>query len=290
MSNLVAINLGDTFSELRDKLNNNFDELNEGKVEKEQGKGLSSNDYTTDEKNKLKDVAAKAQVNVLEQVKLNDTVLTPDSNKAVNITVDLMKAFFEKLKLELNSSNGKITLSYNGTALTEGTIDTALELMVEDGEYDPETKNIILHLASGGTIEIPAEELVDEYKADGTTITLSGNTFSLKSDLKTKIDNTATNLSNLTTRVAVVEAKSSGVGFVEWDSDKGVTYNQATGVYTYTVETAETLENGTKRNRVVVDILDDSGKRCFCDYAYVSNNEAIEIYTNIAMSGKVVVR
>lgn len=169
----------------------------------------------------------------------------------------------------MNSSNGKITLSYNGTALTEGTIDTALEMIVESGEYDPNTKNIVLTLANGSKINVPAAGLVDEYKADGTTITMSGNTFSLKSDLVQTISGTKTNLENLTERVAIVEAKSSGFSIIEWDSDKGVNYNQETGVYTYTVEIAETIDADTKRNRVVVDILDDNGKRCFCDYSYV---------------------
>lgn len=48
------------------------------------GKQLSTNDYTTDEKNKLAGIAAKAQVNVLESVKVNGTALTITS-KGVNI-------------------------------------------------------------------------------------------------------------------------------------------------------------------------------------------------------------
>jgi hypothetical protein len=58
----------------------------DGKVDKVTGKGLSTNDYTTAEKNKLNDVASGAQVNVIETIKVNDTALTP-SSKTVNITV-----------------------------------------------------------------------------------------------------------------------------------------------------------------------------------------------------------
>ena len=57
-----------------------------GKVDKVTGKGLSSNDFTTTEKNKLSNIAANAQVNVIETIKVNGTALTV-SNKAVNITV-----------------------------------------------------------------------------------------------------------------------------------------------------------------------------------------------------------
>lgn len=56
----------------------------DNKVDKVSGKGLSTNDYTTAEKNKLNGIATGAQVNVIETVKVNGTALTPTS-KAVNI-------------------------------------------------------------------------------------------------------------------------------------------------------------------------------------------------------------
>ena len=57
-----------------------------GKVDVVSGKGLSTNDYTTAEKQKLSGIASGAQVNVIESVKVNGTALTP-SSKAVNVTV-----------------------------------------------------------------------------------------------------------------------------------------------------------------------------------------------------------
>ena len=56
------------------------------KVDKVAGKGLSTNDYTTDEKNKLAGIAAGAQVNVIESVKVNGTAQTI-SNKEIDIPV-----------------------------------------------------------------------------------------------------------------------------------------------------------------------------------------------------------
>lgn len=53
-------------------------------VKKEAGKQLSTNDYTTTEKNKLANIASNAQVNVLESVKVNGTALSVAS-KSVNI-------------------------------------------------------------------------------------------------------------------------------------------------------------------------------------------------------------
>lgn len=54
------------------------------KVDVVSGKELSTNDYTTTEKNKLSGIASGAQVNKIETVKVNGTALTI-SSKAVNI-------------------------------------------------------------------------------------------------------------------------------------------------------------------------------------------------------------
>jgi hypothetical protein len=61
----------------------NVEDLN-SYVQKESGKGLSSNDYTSAEKTKLAGIASSAQVNVIESVKVNGSALAV-ANKAVNI-------------------------------------------------------------------------------------------------------------------------------------------------------------------------------------------------------------
>ena len=61
----------------------NVEDLN-SYVQKESGKGLSSNDYTSAEKTKLAGIASSAQVNVIESVKVNGSALAVAS-KAVNI-------------------------------------------------------------------------------------------------------------------------------------------------------------------------------------------------------------
>ena len=57
-----------------------------GKVDAEAGKGLSSNDYTTTEKQKLAGIAPLAEVNVIEEIQVNGSPVSP-SDKTVNITV-----------------------------------------------------------------------------------------------------------------------------------------------------------------------------------------------------------
>lgn len=55
-------------------------------VKKISGKGLSTNDYTSEEKTKLSGIARGAQANVIESVNVNGTALSVTS-KAVNVTV-----------------------------------------------------------------------------------------------------------------------------------------------------------------------------------------------------------
>ena len=75
------------------KLNNlsNYDDSTilaalDNKVDKETGKGLSTNDYTDSDKTKLGTIERGAQVNVINGVKVNGVVVTPDATKMVNLT------------------------------------------------------------------------------------------------------------------------------------------------------------------------------------------------------------
>lgn len=74
-----------------------------GKVDKIDGKGLSTNDYTSDEKTKLAGVATGAQVNVIEGVQKNGTNINP-VNKIVNVTVPTATS-------DLTNDSGFITSS-----------------------------------------------------------------------------------------------------------------------------------------------------------------------------------
>ena len=79
----VEIPVGDLISGLQSEITSS-NKLNADLVDD----SSSTNKFTnTTEKNKLAGIAANAQVNVIETVKVNNSALTPDNNKAVNITV-----------------------------------------------------------------------------------------------------------------------------------------------------------------------------------------------------------
>ena len=54
-------------------------------VKKVTGKGLSTNDYSTAEQTKLAGIAAGAEANVIDSITVNNTAISPDANKNVNI-------------------------------------------------------------------------------------------------------------------------------------------------------------------------------------------------------------
>lgn len=70
------------------------------KVDKVEGKGLSTNDYTTAEKSKLAGIAAGAQANVIESVKVDGAAL-PVAEKAVNID---LSSFAKKTDIKTKTS------------------------------------------------------------------------------------------------------------------------------------------------------------------------------------------
>ena len=91
ISDWISSHAGDA-SEMNSAIQQNAADIGEletavaGKVDKVSGKQLSTNDYTTTEKNKLSGIEAGAQVNVIETVQVNGSPVSP-SNKTVNITV-----------------------------------------------------------------------------------------------------------------------------------------------------------------------------------------------------------
>lgn len=118
----VAKTVKDAVEAAQATLHGNIDK----KVDKVEGKGLSTNDYTTDEKTKLEGIADGAQVNVIETVKVNGVALTP-ADKAVDVTVptgaladknevakaDLAADLKTEIEGKVNSANCGDIISHN---------------------------------------------------------------------------------------------------------------------------------------------------------------------------------
>lgn len=94
------------------------------KVTKITGKGLSTEDYTTEEKEKLENIEENAEVNIIEDIKVNGTSLTPDTDRAVDITVPkdfthiarLDPEYVNRVELPATTSEFFVYLHEGGTA------------------------------------------------------------------------------------------------------------------------------------------------------------------------------
>lgn len=181
-----TIKLGELVKTAWQKVNANFEELYNSianKVDKEAGKVLSSNDYTDAEKTKLSDIAANAQVNVIESVKVNGTALTP-SSKAVNIdlsgkvdkvtgkglsTNDFTDAY--KTKIDGAASVVKKTFAANGwgTAGSDGYYNMTIAaagkypVKVMKSDNDTYTEALVQTAVSGNNVVITSEETFEGY-------------------------------------------------------------------------------------------------------------------------------
>lgn len=133
------------------------------KVDKVTGKGLSTNDYTTEEKNKLGNIAAGAQVNVIEAITVNNTAVTP-TNKTVNINVPVQS---------VAGKTGAVTLAKGDVGL--GNVDNTSDATKKS--------NFTGSIANGNTGFVTGGDAYTEFgkkldKAGGTmtgAIAMSGN-------------------------------------------------------------------------------------------------------------------
>lgn len=162
VSNLVgsAPETLDTLEEISRALKDNnqiVDVLNEAissKVSKEDGKGLSSNDYTNAEKEKLKGIEAGANKTVVDGV-LSNTSENPVQNKVVNAEV-ANKADKEIISDVWNASTTyavgqyciynntlwKCLVQHNGQTPTEGTYWTKVSVGNEIASVNSSLSNV----------------------------------------------------------------------------------------------------------------------------------------------------
>ena len=184
------------------------------KVDKVSGKGLSTNDYTTAEKNKLSGIATGAQVNVIESVKVNGTAQTITS-KAVDITVPTA------LSDLTNDGNFVTDASYVHT----------------DNNYTTTEKNKLSGIASGaevnqnafsnikvGSTTVAADSKTDtvEFVGSGVTITPDATndkiTFTVAAAAVDSAVSTAS--TNAVQNKAITEYARDAVDLITWEASE----------------------------------------------------------------------
>lgn len=218
---------------LETKVTENTTAIN-SKVDKEEGKGLSSNDYTDAEKSKLEGIAEGAQVNVIETVKVNGTALTP-TDKVVDITVpaatvtgvqpdDKFLTLTDTLlsvvaSLNYNTETKKIQLiGKDGTAVSEidatafikdGMLSNAELVVNPDGQSAGTYFKLTWNTDAGKDVMyVDVTSLIDVYtaKQDGGLL-LDGHAFSVDT---TKIA-TVDSVNAVSTRVSGLKINGQSV-------------------------------------------------------------------------------
>lgn len=136
-----------------------------GKVDKETGKGLSTNDFTNSLKTKLTEIETSAQMNVIEVVKVDDTAL-PITNKSVNVT----------LSGKVDKIEGKGLSTNDLTDAYVTTIETAAEVIPSDADENNQLVSTdTLHAAIadfGGFMKVPGDSSGYPVVSDPDTRTI----------------------------------------------------------------------------------------------------------------------
>lgn len=176
-----------------------------GKVDVESGKGLSTNDYTSEEKSKLSGIASGAQANVIESVKVNGTKVEP-SSKAVDISVPTKVSQLANDSGFQNATQVNSTITGKGyqtqsqvQSLINSAVGNIASIKYEKVSSLPVTgSNSVIYLVahSHGT-----QDIYDEYIwiADTKTFEKIGNTDIDLSGYVKKSELTAISTSDLNT-------------------------------------------------------------------------------------------
>ena len=214
------------------------------KVDAVSGKGLSTNDYTTTEKNKLSGIATGAQVNVIETIKVNNTALTP-SSKAVNVTIPTKVSDLTN-DSGYTTNTGTITgVSANGTSVaTSGVANipaasTSAYGVTKLSSSISSTSNAFAATSSAVKTAYDLANTVDTAITNiqnGTTLDSFGD---VESALANKADSSSvtsqiTALSNeIYSNCEIVSNKSTSIS----SSSTNTQYPTALAVYNYTPKT-----------------------------------------------------
>lgn len=129
--------------------NSNIQDLNNNKVDKIEGKELSTNDYDDVEKSKN------------------------EQNREDILLRALITETGNKIRLEINNSTYVLTAKLydknNNLIFTSNGIDLPIESMIVNATYDTSTKELVLTLQNGQTIRVSLSDIISGLQAEITS-------------------------------------------------------------------------------------------------------------------------
>lgn len=217
------------------------------KVDKVVGKGLSTNDYTTNEKNKLAGIASGAEVNV--QSDWNQTDINSDDyikNKPVAATIEKDGLMSASDKSKLNKIND-VNFAFNGVDYKVDSISLKGQAQnVNQGTFLNKTQEI----SQASTTQAGVMSSTDKKKFDSVPNTVlssisfrTGNASNLSVGAQTATYDTATGVYKSSERVIgmpVVSGTQAGI-MIASDKTKLDGIAEGANAYTLPAATAQTL-------------------------------------------------
>lgn len=163
----------------------------DAKVGAEVGKGLSAEDFTSEEKAKLSLIGENAEANTIVTIKVNGSAVQPDEERAVDLDIPQNGEYADAILY--NQSTGEIRLmSASGAELSK--IQTPLRSIITSAEWDEANTRLILTKADGTRFLVPMQITLVPVIGDGvdtqTSATDAGVVVSLTQATKDKMDNT----------------------------------------------------------------------------------------------------
>lgn len=248
------------------------------KVTAETGKGLSTNDYTDEDKDKLGTIARGAQVNKISSFKANNTEVGGTGNGVtVSLSgnlVDSTSASSGKVDFNLSmwhdSTNKKIhffnlpkeqatATNVDKALFSIDTTDFVKDSFVESVTFNSVTNDLVITfvLADGSkdVVNVELDTLMNVYKA-GNGIVLDGDTFKLSLGDGVKVEGGSLTLS----LGNGLSFDTSGKLKVDFESN-GVTSINSMGGGSYTIM-SEGKKVGTNANELKpIEVITDSAAK-----------------------------
>ena len=225
------------------------------KVDKEAGKGLSTNDYTTAEKNKLAGIEAQANKTVVDSA-LSSSSTNPVQNKVINTAI-ASKADVAALALKADADDvDTLTTRVSG-------ISTRLNTAEDDIATQTARIDNIVALPEGSTTG-DAELMDIRVKADGTTASSAGDAVRDQvENLQTGIDLEHDNFGRYLSDDTIDLIDRSDPDYVAGKGYSGTTGNIVDDLHYYLTNYIKI----TSADNVYADITGERGTFSFFDYA-----------------------
>lgn len=195
------------------------DDVAEGKVDKEEGKGLSENDFTDADKDKLDGIEAGAQENVIEVVKRNGTAL-PIVDKTVDVEVPTATS-------ALTNDSGYIT--------------NAVDDLVNYYDKDETDTLIATEAETRDAADLDLQEQIDAISSASDVVDVVGTYAELQNYDTSKLGN------NDIIKVLTDETHDDAISYYRWnDTTETFTYIGSQGPFYTKSETDATFVPQTR--------------------------------------------